>query len=55
MVISNYFIINRICSAVFFKGFWLIEKLLFLVPVSLVKVWLGLWILLPNFHVIIIN
>jgi hypothetical protein len=27
-----------------------VEKFMILIPTSLVKIWIGLWILLPNFH-----
>mgnify|MGYP003338738363 CR=1 FL=1 len=34
----------------FFKMFWIIEKLIFLVPTAPIKLGLGLWIMLPNFY-----
>ena len=33
----------------FFKLFWIFEKLIFLLPTAPIKIWLGLWIMLPNF------
>ncbi len=38
----------------FFKLFWIIEKFIFLVPTAPIKIWLGLWIMLPSFHVYIL-
>ncbi len=34
----------------FLKTFWIIEKVLIFIPVAPVKIWLGFWIMLPNFH-----
>jgi hypothetical protein len=34
----------------FFKLFWIVEKVMFLLPTAPIKIWLGLWIMLPNFH-----
>jgi hypothetical protein len=34
----------------FLKTFWIIEKLIFIVPTAPVKLGLGLWIMLPNFY-----
>jgi hypothetical protein len=36
----------------FFKFFWIFEKLLFFLPffpTAPIKIWIGLWIMLPNF------
>jgi len=42
-------LLKWIISILFFKLFWLAEYVLILVPTSVVKIWLGLWIMLPNF------
>ena len=34
----------------FIKTFWIIEKFLFILPTAPIKIWLGMWIMLPNFH-----
>jgi hypothetical protein len=34
----------------FFKFFWIIEKFIFILPTAPIKIWLGLWIMLPNFY-----
>lgn len=47
----NFINFFRISVVLFFKGFWIVEKFLFLIPTSPVKLWIGLWILLPNFRV----
>jgi hypothetical protein len=41
----------RITAILFFKLFWVVEKTLFFLPLAPIKIWLGLWIMLPNFHV----
>mmetsp|Transcript_47349 Transcript_47349/g.34645 ORF Transcript_47349/g.34645 Transcript_47349/m.34645 type:complete len:178 (-) Transcript_47349:639-1172(-) len=43
-------LLKWITAVLFFKGFWIIEKFLFLLPTSLIHLWIGLWITLPNFH-----
>jgi hypothetical protein len=41
---------NRITAILFFKFFWIIEKFIFILPTAPIKIWLGLWIMLPNFY-----
>jgi hypothetical protein len=41
----------RITSILFFKLFWIVEKFIFFMPTAPIKIWLGLWIMLPNFSV----
>lgn len=40
---------SRITAILFFKFFWIIEKVIFILPTAPIKIWLGLWIMLPNF------
>lgn len=40
----------RITAILFFKFFWIIEKVIFILPTAPIKIWLGLWIMLPNFY-----
>lgn len=39
----------RITAILFLKTFWIIEKVMIIIPTAPVKIWLGLWIMLPNF------
>jgi len=43
------FLLKWITAILFFHLFWLAEYILFFFPTSLIKIWLGLWILLPNY------
>lgn len=40
----------RIAAVVFLKLFWIVERVFFFLPTAPIKIWLGLWIMLPNFH-----
>ena len=46
---SKIFYKYRITAILFFKLFWIIEKFIFVIPTAPIKIWLGLWIMLPNF------
>eukprot|EP00347_Sterkiella_histriomuscorum_P023965 403332771 len=39
-----------ITAILFLKFFWLFEKIIFIIPAAPIKLWLGLWIMLPNYH-----
>lgn len=41
----------RIMAVLFYKIFWVFEKMLFLLPTALIRLWIGLWIMLPGFYV----
>mmetsp|Transcript_36029 Transcript_36029/g.35013 ORF Transcript_36029/g.35013 Transcript_36029/m.35013 type:complete len:123 (-) Transcript_36029:730-1098(-) len=43
-------LLKWITAVLFFKTFWIIEKVMFLLPTGLIRLWIGLWILLPNLH-----
>ena len=47
---SYSFFTNRITAILFFKFFWIVEKVIFILPTAPIKIWIGLWIMLPNFH-----
>jgi len=41
----------RITAVLFMKLFWIIEKFIVIIPPAPIKLWLGLWIMLPNYYV----
>lgn len=43
---------TRITAVLFMKLFWIVETVFFFVPgILLIKIWLGIWIMFPNFYV----
>lgn len=41
----------RITAVLFLKLFWVVERVMFFLPTGPIKIWLGLWIMLPQFKV----
>ncbi|CDW88212.1 UNKNOWN [Stylonychia lemnae] len=43
-------VMKWITAFLFIKMFWIIEKFIVIIPPAPIKLWLGLWIMLPNFY-----
>ncbi|CDW75947.1 UNKNOWN [Stylonychia lemnae] len=43
-------IMKWITAILFMKFFWIFEKFIVIIPAAPIKLWLGLWIMLPNYH-----
>ena len=43
-------LLKWIASTIFMNSFWVIEYCLFFFPTSLIKIWVGIWIMMPQYY-----